>query len=103
MLINRVIRISSYIGQELKELKNFHTRKILIEFMLAENDKTYHVYGKLTTKQKSKMYFLPKTQVYDDPYFEPINVDVDFSKYNDILSQNNKNYTNTKKMVLNFV
>jgi hypothetical protein len=35
------------------------------------------------------MYFLPKTQVYDDPYFEP-NVDVDFSKYNDILSQNNK-------------
>jgi SNF2 family DNA or RNA helicase len=56
--------------------------------MLAENDKTYHVYGKLTTKQKSKMYFL-KTQVYDDPYFEPINV-VDFSKYNDILSQNNK-------------
>jgi hypothetical protein len=48
------------------------------------------------------MYFLPKTQVYDDPYFEPINVDVDFSKYNDILSQNNKNYTNTKKMVLNF-
>jgi hypothetical protein len=52
MLINRVIRISSYIGQELKELKNFHTRKILIEFMLAENDKTYHVYGKLTTKQK---------------------------------------------------
>jgi SNF2 family DNA or RNA helicase len=36
------------------------------------------------------MYFLPKTQVYDDPYFEPINVDVDFSKYNDILSQNNK-------------
>jgi SNF2 family DNA or RNA helicase len=71
--------------------------------MLAENDKTYHVYGKLTTKQKSKMYFLPKTQVYDDPYFEPINVDVDFSKYNDILSQNNKNYTNTKKMVLNFL
>jgi hypothetical protein len=54
MLINRVIRISSYIGQELKKnwRTSFHTRKILIEFMLAENDKTYHVYGKLTTKQK---------------------------------------------------
>jgi hypothetical protein len=70
--------------------------------MLAENDKTYHVYGKLTTKQKSKMYFLPKTQVYDDPYFEPINV-VDFL-VNIMISylKTIKNYTNTKKMVLNF-
>ena len=76
--INRVIRISSYLGEELEkaEALTFTPEKILIEFVLAETDKTYHVYGKLSTKQQSKMYFLPKTQVHDDPYFEPIKIDV---------------------------
>jgi hypothetical protein len=49
------------------------------------------------------MYFLPKTQVYDDPYFEPINVDVDFSKYNDILSQKIKLYQHQEDGIKFFV
>lgn len=90
--INRVIRISSYLGEELEKTEGltFTPEKILIEFVLAETDKTYHVYGKLSTKQQSKMYFLPKTQVYDDPYFEPINIDVDFTPYNDVLAKTGK-------------
>jgi SWI/SNF-related matrix-associated actin-dependent regulator 1 of chromatin subfamily A len=92
MLINRVIRISSYLGEELKKSESltFTPEKILVEFILAETEKTYHVYGKLSTKQASKMYFLPKTQVHDDPYFEPININVDFTPYNNILSKQNK-------------
>ena len=90
--INRVIRISSYLGEELQktEALSFTPEKILIEFVLAETDKTYHVYGKLSTKQQSKMYFLPKTQVHDDPYFEPIKIDVDFGPYNEILAKTGK-------------
>jgi len=90
--INRVIRISNYLGEELKTQNEltFTPEKILVEFMLAETDKTYHVYGKLSTKQQSKMYFLPKTQVYDDPYFEPITVNVDFTPYNDVLAKQGK-------------
>ena len=90
--INRIIRISSYLGEELQkaEALTFIPEKILIEFILAETDKTYHVYGKLSTKQQSKMYFLPKTQVHDDPYFEPIKIDVDFTPYNDILALTGK-------------
>jgi SWI/SNF-related matrix-associated actin-dependent regulator 1 of chromatin subfamily A len=90
--INRLIRISNYLGEELKTQNEltFTPEKILVEFMLAETDKTYHVYGKLSTKQQSKMYFLPKTQVYDDPYFEPITVNVDFTPYNDILGKQGK-------------
>ena len=91
--INRIIRISSYLGEELQksEKLSFIPEKILIEFILAETDKTYHIYGKLSTKQNpSKMYFLPKTQVHDDPYFEPIDIDVDFTKYNDILAKQDK-------------
>ena len=93
IFINRVIRISSYLGEELKKNDNlaFVPEKILIEFILAETEKSFHVYGKLSTKQNpSKMYFIPKTQVYDDPYFEAINVDVDFTFYNDILAKSGK-------------
>lgn len=92
-LINRVIGITKYLGDELqlKSGLSFSPEKILIEFILADTEKAYHVYGKLTQKQKiSKMYWLPKTQVTDDPYFEPIKVDVNFTKYNDILAKTNK-------------
>lgn len=89
-LINRVIGITPYIGEELQkqERLSFTPERILIEFILAETDKTYHVYGKLNRNQvESKMYWLPKTQVTDDPYFEPIKVEVDFEKYDKILSE----------------
>ena len=90
--INRVFNITSYLGEELQKKHNlsFTPERILIEFMLAESDKFYHVYGKLSKKQESKMLFLPKTQVTDDPYFEPININVDLTKYNDILAKSGK-------------
>jgi len=91
--INRVVGITSYLGEELKKQNDlsFTPEKILIEFILAETDKSYHVYGKLKQNQKeSKMYWIPKTQVTDDPYFEPIKVEVDFTKYNEILSKQGK-------------
>ena len=92
-LIKRVIGITRYLGEELQkqEQLSFIPERILIEFILAETDKTYHIYGKLKQNQvESKMYFLPKTQVTDDPYFEPINIEVDFTKYNDILAKDGK-------------
>ena len=91
--INRVIGITSYLGDELQKQNelSFTPEKILIEFILADTEKTFHVYGKLKQNQKeSKMYWLPKTQVTDDPYFEEIKVDVDFTKYNDILGETGK-------------
>lgn len=93
LLVNRVIGITKYLGDELQKNEglSFTPERILIEFILAETEKTYHVYGKLKKNQtESKMYFLPKTQVTDDPYFEPISVEVDFTKYNDILGKDGK-------------
>jgi hypothetical protein len=92
LYINRVVNITAYLGEEIKTKSSldFTPERILIEFMLAETDKAYHVYGKLTKKSDSKLFWLPKTQVTDDPYFEAISVDVDFTKYNDILSLENK-------------
>lgn len=91
--VNRIISITPYLGEELKKLDelSFTPEKILVEFILAETDKTFHVYGKLKQNQKeSKMYWLPKTQLNDDPYFEPIEIDVDFTRYNEILSKYGK-------------
>lgn len=93
LYINRVIGITPYLGEELKKIDDlsFTPEKVLIEFILAETDKSFHIYGKLKQNQKeSKMYWLPKTQVTDDPYFEPFNVEVDFTKYNKILSKYGK-------------
>ena len=93
LYINRVVGITPYLGEELKKMDelSFTPEKVLIEFILAETEKTFHVYGKLKQNQKeSKMYWLPKTQVTDDPYFESIDIAVDFSKYNEILSHDGK-------------
>ena len=82
--INKVIGITDYLGDELKrsEKLSFKPERILIEYLLADNEKTYHIYGKLKRNQeKSKMYFIPKTQVLDDLYHKEIDIDVDFDKY----------------------
>jgi SWI/SNF-related matrix-associated actin-dependent regulator 1 of chromatin subfamily A len=91
--LNRVVSITKYLGDELQKKENlsFTPERVLIEFMLAETDKAYHIYGKLKRNQEqSRMYFLPKTQVLDDPYFEPLNVEVDLEKYNKVLAKQGK-------------
>jgi SWI/SNF-related matrix-associated actin-dependent regulator 1 of chromatin subfamily A len=91
--LNRVIGITPYLGEELQRQHglSFVPEKILIEFMLAETDKSYHIYGKLKKNQEvGKMYWIPKTQVNDDPYFEPIDIEVDFNPYNEVLAQHGK-------------
>lgn len=83
-LINRVVGITEYLGNELKNSEglSFVPERILIEYLLADNDKTYHIYGKLKRNQeKSNMYFIPKTQLLDDFMFEEKEVEVNFEKY----------------------
>ena len=93
ILINRVVRISTFLGEELQKQDelSFVPQKILIEYILADTEKTFHVYGKLKqNQQQSKMYWIPKTQLLDDPYYEELHVDVDFTKYNDVLAKYDK-------------
>jgi len=93
LFINRVIGITPYLGESFKnsEELTFTPEKILVEFILADMENSFHVYGKIKQNQsESKMYWLPKTQVTQDIYFEPIDIDVDFSKYNDVLALSGK-------------
>jgi SWI/SNF-related matrix-associated actin-dependent regulator 1 of chromatin subfamily A len=83
--INRVIEITSFFGEQLEEKWELkHTpERILVETLLAESDKAYHIKGKLYRNQKkSELYFVPKTQVNTDLFEdEKVDIDVDFIKY----------------------
>jgi len=86
-VINKVVGITEYLGNELKisEGLSFVPERILIEFLLADNNKTFHIYGKLKRNQeKSQMYFIPKTQLLDDFLFEEKEINVDFEHYESI-------------------
>ena len=82
--INKVIEITPFLGESLKEKWNLKhvPEKILCEWLLVEDEKTYHIRGKLYKNQKkSELYFIPKTQVNTDLFEEDIDVEVDFQKY----------------------
>ena len=82
--LGRVMEITDFFGKELKKNENisFVPSKILIEYLLAETDKAYHIFGKIKQNQvESKMYWVPKTQLLDDPYFEEVDITIDFDKY----------------------
>lgn len=64
--VDRVIGVSAYLGEELqkKDGTSFIPQRIYVGFVLAETEKSYHVFGKLTQNQvEFRMYWLPKTQV----------------------------------------
>lgn len=100
--VNRVLEITDFLAKELQEKENlsFLPKKILIQYILGETEKTFHIYGKLKKNQeKSKMYWIPKTQLLDDPYFEPINIDVDFQKYTELDTLHRSFYDHQKQGV----
>lgn len=98
-VLNRVVSINPLLGQSLQEKYNlkFTPERMLIQAMLADQEKTYHVYGKLTQKQKrAEMYWLPKTMVLDDPYFTECDVDIDWSKYEELDEEGRHPYDHQK-------
>lgn len=100
--VNKIVPISEFLGESLQESEGlkFKPERIQILYMLAETDKTYHVYAKLTKKQeKPGMYFLPKTQVLEDPYFQDYDIDVDFEKYEKLDQFQNWNGTTGRKVL----
>lgn len=92
MEINRVVDITSYLGEQLKEkyeLKNIPER-VFVEKFLTENNKSYHVKGKLYKNQKQSILFhIPKTQLLTDMFYEPYeDLEVNFDSVNKINKKN---------------
>ena len=82
--MDMVIELTNYFSEQLQEehkLKN-PPKKILIETLLAESDKAIHIICKLYKNQKEvKLIWVPKTQLLTDIYYEEIEVEVDYEKY----------------------
>ena len=82
--INKVVDINEFLGKQLQtkfEL-NHIPQKVLVEWVLGETEKSYHVRGKLFKNQKySPIFYLSKTQVYENLLDIEMDVDVDFEEY----------------------
>jgi len=83
-ILNKPIGITYWLGENLKkqfELQ-FVPTKVMVEKVLADMGKTYHVMGKFYQNQQySSLFYLPKTQLMDDIFFEDTEVSVDWSQY----------------------
>jgi len=85
--INKVIDITEYLGEQLKEKFDLnHTpQKVLVEWVLGDTEKSYHVKGKVFKNQKySPLFYVPKTQVFENLMDISIDVDVNFDKYQEV-------------------
>jgi SWI/SNF-related matrix-associated actin-dependent regulator of chromatin subfamily A-like protein 1 len=85
--INRVVKITEYFGKQLQE--TYHTKfvpeRIFIETVLGDTDKTYHVKGKIFQNQKySPIFYIPKSQVYENLMEVVVDVDVNFEKFEEL-------------------
>tara|TARA_R100001509_G_scaffold52119_1_gene28518 strand:- start:11087 stop:12910 length:1824 start_codon:yes stop_codon:yes gene_type:complete len=82
--INKVVDINEFQGKQLQtkfELSHI-PQKVLVEWVLGETEKSYHVKGKLFKNQKySPTFYLSKTQVYENLLDVEVEVEVDFDKY----------------------
>lgn len=98
--LNNIISITKFFGQELQKeysLKNT-PEKILIEKIIGESDKAYHVLGKFYKNQEElKLFWLPKTQLIDDLFCNYDNVSVDFQKYEGIDKLGRKYFQHQKE------
>ncbi len=85
--VNKIVGITEYLGKQLKEqfdLKHL-PEKILVEKVLGETDKSYHVKGKVYRNQKySPIFYVSKTQIYENLLDVVEEVDVDFDKYQEM-------------------
>jgi SWI/SNF-related matrix-associated actin-dependent regulator 1 of chromatin subfamily A len=82
--VNKVVSITEFFGEQLKEKfdLNHVPEKILVEVVLGDTDKSYHIKGKVFKNQKySPLFYVPKTQVFENLYEKDVVVDVDFDKY----------------------
>ncbi len=85
--LNNVISITLFFGNELQKQYGLKKtpEKILVEKVIGETDKAYHVLGKFFKNQEDvKLFWLPKTQLVDDLFSNYDDVTVDFEKYEKI-------------------
>lgn len=92
--INKVVKLAKWFVEKQMEKWDvkFIPEKVLITDIIGETENAIHVFLKYKKNQeKSTMTFIPKKALLDDPRSVDFNnMEVDFSKYNDILAKYDK-------------
>lgn len=105
--INKVVQISDWLGERIQKEHNisFVPTKILVTSLLAESDRSYHVFCKFKQNQTNNvMYFLPKNGVLD--LLETINYEetvIDFKKYDNVLVKHGRKLLEHQKEAVKFL
>jgi len=98
--INKIVNISSYIGEQFKKdyLLNHIPKRILIETILHDGDKSLHCIGKLFRNQKQNtMFWIPKTQIFDDLEQNIKEVNLDWDDINTMSKSDKELYQHQKE------
>jgi SWI/SNF-related matrix-associated actin-dependent regulator 1 of chromatin subfamily A len=85
--VNKIISITEFFGKQLQENfdLNHVPEKVLVEWVLGETEKSYHVKGKVFKNQKySPLFYIPKTQISENLYDMEVEVEVDFDKFQEM-------------------
>lgn len=79
----KYINIVSTFGEKIADEKLLPTipESIWCEKLLCESDKAYHIYGKITEKEKLHSFWLPKAAVVQPE--KKLNYEIDYSKYSE--------------------
>ena len=105
--INKTVKIAKWFGEKCKESWNtdFIPEKVQIIDILGETDSIFHVYLRYRRSQEKPIFcFIPKKAILDDLRMGDYNViDVDFSKYDEILSKENKSLYEHQKSAVKFL
>jgi SWI/SNF-related matrix-associated actin-dependent regulator 1 of chromatin subfamily A len=106
-LVNKTIRIVNWFGlQKQKEWNTeFIPEKLLIGYMLGETENHYHAYVKYRKSQETAVQcFIPKKALLNQIFLEDYTkMDVDFDKYDNILSKKGRKVLEHQKSAVKFL
>jgi SWI/SNF-related matrix-associated actin-dependent regulator of chromatin subfamily A-like protein 1 len=91
-LINKSFGITNYFGQQIKETYklDFIPEKLKIYYYLGETSSSYNLLCKFRKNQDPIQLFVPKKQMLGDIFYQVDKINIDYNKYNELLSKHNR-------------
>ena len=105
--INKTVKIAKWFGEKCQEKwgTDFIPEKIQILDIVGETDSIFHVYLRYRRSQEKPIFcFIPKKALLDDLRMGDFNkLDIDFTKYDEVLSKEGKSLYEHQKSAVKFL
>lgn len=92
LLLNKKINITEYYGDLLKEQFSleFSPNKLKVFYFFGETKGSYNLLCKFRQNQEPLQLFVPKKQILGDIFYQINEIEIDYDKYNKLLSKQNR-------------